>query len=727
MKTRTANRLRLGRMDVMMINLALLSAGLGAACKGPEQQPQAIEQAVTLNGFGDCASLEQYIKDTAVRQMRMQLDSEKPGNWGWWGGGEFAAAPGAAADKNGAAGSSAAAPSAYTTTNTQVKGVDEPDFMKNDGKRIFTLSGRTLFATQSWPPQSTRLAGSLLIEGYPSSMFLDAERNRVVVLSNVYLPREGSPDMDGGRGGVPVYPGACWDIGFGWGCGWGANSTKVTVVDVSRLEALAVVDEIYLPGSYSDARRVGSSVRLVLSDSFRWPADMKWYPSAPGNDPNWYSDKGAITAAIDALENENEKILRAYPIEKWLPPGQHVDHGKKVDLSYSCSDFYAANAPVRLGFITVATVNLDKPGAAPTRTSLVAEQGQIYASEQSLYVASWHWWWWPRIGQSDWFYIHKFDITDPDRARYVASGAVEGHILNQFSLDEYKGDLRVATTLSRRVPDPNNPQNRWGRLQSSSRVVVLGTAGGALYTKGQTPELAPGESMQSSRFVDDKGFVVTFRQVDPLFTLDLSNPGDPRKVGELTVPGFSTYIQPLDATHLITMGIYLPPPDPNNHTNWQERRMQLQIFDVGDLARPRQQFVQTVGSAYGWSEAAWEHKAFNYFPERGLLAIPFSDYLPVQGGNYWDSFTSDLRVFRVDLKSGFSPAGSINMKDIYVQYGINDWQWWYSPWIRRSVMASDDQNNEFVYAVADGALRVSNAAQLSTPLATVRFPPPRHP
>jgi len=713
---RTARRLAV--LDAAPLCAVLL----GAACSGAPAQPMPIQQAVKLEPFAGCADLEQYIKDTAVRQMRSDLDNEKPGRRGWWGRGVLAegdAVPGAAAS-----GSSAPAPTAFSTTNVQVKGVDEPDFMKNDGTRIFTLSARTLYATASWPPQSTHLAGSLVIEGYPSSMFLQADRDRVVVLSNVYLPREGV-EGEGGGGGLSPPGGswACWDPGFGWGCGYGANATKVTVVDVKNLEALTVVDEVYLPGNYANARRIGSSVRLVLSDGFRWPSDLKWWPTAPANDGTWWQNDRAVTAAIDALENDNERIIRAYPIDKWLPPGLRVKDGVKADLGYSCSDFYAANAPVRLGFITVATVNLDNPAAAPARTSLVAEQGQVYASATSLYVASWHWWWWPVLGQSDWFYLHKFDIQDPDRAAYVGSGSVEGRINDQFSMDEWNGDLRVATTLSRRVPDVQNPQNTWGLTEVSNRVVVLGEGGGGLRIKGQTEELAPGETIQASRFVGAKGFVVTFRQVDPLFTLDLSDPQNPRKVAALTIPGFSTYIQPIDDTHLLTMGVYLP-ADAQNHNGWTERRMQLQLFDVGDLRNPKQLFQQTVGSAYGWSEAAWEHKAFNWFPERKLLSIPFSDYLPSGYGNYWDAFVSDLRVFSVDVDKGITPVGALGLKDVYVNYGTWEWSWWWSPWVRRSVMASDADNNDFVYAVADGALRVANARSMDTPLATVLFPPP---
>ena len=269
-----------------------------------------------------------------------------------------------------------------------------------------------------------------------------------------------------------------------------------------------------------------------------------------------------------------------------------------------------------------------------------------------------------------------------------------------------------------------NPQNRWGTIQTSNRISVLGESAGQLSRIGQSPEIAVGESIYSSRFVGDRGFVVTFHQVDPLFTFDLSRPSDPRQVGELKVPGFSTYIQPLDANNLLTIGVYQPALT-GGSTNWSERRLQLSIFNVSDFSNPKQTFTQLVGTAYGWSDATYDHHAFNYFPERKLLAIPFSDYQASQL-DPWGQFTSDIRVFGIDTAAGITPRGSLTMKDTYVAGGTPDWYYWYSPWIRRSVMASDS-GIDYVYAVSDAGVRSALLSNLTAPLATVLFPkdPPK--
>jgi hypothetical protein len=251
-------------------------------------------------------------------------------------------------------------------------------------------------------------------------------------------------------------------------------------------------------------------------------------------------------------------------------------------------------------------------------------------------------------------------------------------------------------------------------IQTTNRVTVLGQDGGKLKLTGQSEELAKGERIFSSRFIGDKGFVVTFRQVDPLYTFDLSNPAAPRKVGELKIPGFSTYIHPIDANTLLTIGVYMP------ETGTGPRNLQLSLFDVSNFAAPKQTFTQIVGSSYGWSEAQSEHKAFNYFPERKMLAIPFSDYVS-SGTDPWGTFRSELKVFDVDAATGFKLRGSVSMKDVYVSAGTPSWAWYYSPWIRRSVMATD-MGTDYVYAITDAGIRAVTGSSLTSTLSTVVYP-----
>ncbi|WP_257451232.1 beta-propeller domain-containing protein [Archangium lipolyticum] len=682
------------------LGLALLGL-VGCGDKGDIPGNQPVQMKARLESFQSCEALESYIEDAAVLDMRTTLEQSKPSYWktrgGWFGGAEDSA--GAPAPSTGAPGGAPSAPNNHTGTNNQVAGVDEADFVKNDGTRIFVLSGQKLYAHRSWPAESLHAASALTLEGWPREMFLRGDK--VVVFSEVYEPR---PDMNGGKSsGSSCAPmGPCG--------GYGATHTKVTTVDVSNLDAPQVTGQLYLPGGYHNARMAGSSVRLVMRDQFRWPTGIRWWPDYS---QELWEDQDRLEKEIDKLKGQNEQLIRERALSDWLPEGRFKRPDGSVEtVGYDCGDFHKTNAPTRLGIVTVASIDLDAEAArAPGRTSLVAEPGEVYATESALYMATPHWWWWPEAGQKDHTYVHKLDLSQPHSTRYAASGTVEGHLLDQFSMDEHEGVLRVATTISSRVSELGNS---WGRLETTNRVATYAEEGGQLRLLGKSEELAKGERIFSARFLGDKGYVVTFRQVDPLFTFDLSDPAHPRKVGELKVPGFSTYIHPLGTTHLLTVGMNVP-----ENGDWSTRAVKLSLFDVTDPAHPREAFTQLVGTASGWSESLYNHKAFNYFPAKGLLAIPFTDWVrPSYGGDYWGGFVSDLRVFRVNPSTGFTPVGAISMKDVYQTNSSHLWSWTYSPAVRRSVMADD-----YVYAISDAGVRVSHVSNLATPLATVRFAP----
>lgn len=688
------------------------AAGALTGCGNQTPNPEPVQKRVSLTAFSGanaCTDLEQYLEDTAVLQMKTQLEAQRDQvpSWGWWGGGfgrgDIFAANDATAGRAESSAPPKAAPTDYTTTNNQVAGVDEADFVKNDGTRIFALSGNTLHAARSWPAADLSVRGTLKIEGYPQQMFLEGT-DRAVVFSTIYT----------------WYPlsNAAGDRCDSLDCGYhSSNTVKITVVDVSDLSNLKVTHEYRLPGHYNSARKVGSSVRLVMSDDFNFPSTVRWWPEVQNVNLWDPINKGRRIEEFNKLISSNEKIIRGMTLAELVPAGKITVNGQTSTVPHECSAFQKVNAPTRLGTVSVATLNLARPNQID-RSTIIAEPGEIYASQKNLYVATRHWWWWPAPGQRDTTYLHKFDISNPDAALYVASGTVDGHIVDQFSMDENsKGYFRIATTTMFRVPDTENPGNWWGRMETVNHVSVLAENAGSLDVIGQSEDLAKGERVMSSRFIEDKGFVVTFRQVDPLFTFDLSDPTRPTKLGELKIPGFSTYLHPIDANHLLTIGTYVPEPVNGVNPDWRQRALQLTIFDVSDMRNPRQAHTQLVGTSSGYSEAQHDHKAFNYFPAKKLLAIPFIDWnWNVTGDSYWSYFTSDLRVFSVDPVTGFSARGAISMKDLYQVERYSNWAYYWSPQVRRSVMADD-----FVYAISDSGIRVANINNLAAPLATTRF------
>lgn len=667
---------------------------------GPTQRAAALRQ---FEGAQACADAEQYIEDQAVAQMRAQIEAARDGKGGWGGWNPFFVRT-TTGEVLTAAGdtTTTAAPTEFTTTNLRTAGVDEADIVKNDGTRIVALSGQRLHVVQSWPPEQMHGQGSLAIEGWPRELFLDGH-DRAVVLSSV--------DTSYARIGFDAVICPLDGCGRDW-----VSRTKITEVDLADPAAPRVVRELYLPGRYSAARKIDRSVRLVLTDPLHYPADVRWFPAW---DDKLWADPERLKAAWNQLIVDNERLIRAPALAAWLPAAQLGSGAQAQPLPHACTDLARVNAPTRQGLVTVATWQLGSGTLA--RSSVLAEGGTVYASARHLYVVTPRWWSWPEIGQTDQSYIHQFDITSPERAEYRASGMVEGTIGDAFALDEAaSGHLRVVSTLLRRVPNPADPKDTWGRLETAARITVLEPrtdAGGALLAEvGRTPDMAPGERVMSSRILGSRGFVVTFRQVDPLFTVDLADPTAPKVLGELKVPGFSSYLHPIGENHLLGIGTYVPEPTPGAPVDWTDRGMQIAIFDVSDLARPRQTFVHRVGTVWGSSEAQWDHRAFTWLASRGLLALPYTSW-EWQNGNWFDGrLRSEVQLYRVDAAQGITPLGALGLGDMAREHTGQDWRWIEQAYARRSIIADD-----WLYAVSDIGIRVAPIGELGKPAATAMF------
>ena len=639
-----------------LIALSLLAFSCG---DNPED---GIRDDVSLQGFRSCSELEDYIKAQAIKDMNAQIDALIKGLYDTRGPG-LPTLPGAEP-----VGAPVPAPAPreaqdFTTTNTQEKDVDEADFVKNDGSRAFVLHDRQLVKLDTWPPESTRIAWATSLEGYPIEMFL--EGNRVAVFSRV--------------GGALPYART-------------TNSLKITVLDVGGVDP-AVVYELYLQSGYVSSRRVGSTIRVVSTGELRGP-QLTYYL-------DYYStDREALRRAYEKLRNRNIDVIKSSTIEDWLPPSVEVVGGRSRTVRPDCTLFHASTAPTTLGLTTVTSLNLARLDAGALFTSLLSPADEVYASKQSLYVTMRHYWRPGTRTDQQHTYIHKFDTaSDPLHVRYVASGGVPGLIADQFSLSESNGSLRVATT-----------QRRLGSVTNG--VHVLQAQGGRLEQVGVVAGLAPTEQLYSSRFLDDRGYLVTYRVVDPLFTIDVSDPRQPRQVGELKVPGFSTYLHPIDRDHLLAIG--RETADTGNG-GVRVIGLALSIFDVSDFANPRQMHKQVFGTWGSSSDAEHDHKAFNYFPARGVLAIPFSDWTASRARG----FQSTLELFRVSLAGGIVPAGSVDHSDLNRPAAYQGYPWPYSPRVQRSIMMED-----FVYSISMGGVKVSAIDNPGRTLVALTLPDP---
>jgi uncharacterized secreted protein with C-terminal beta-propeller domain len=317
----------------------------------------------------------------------------------------------------------------------------------------------------------------------------------------------------------------------------------------------------------------------------------------------------------------------------------------------------------------------------------------VYASTTGLYVATQRWTpppaspdQVPPLGSTA---IHRFDTSDARSTSYSASGGVPGYILNQWAISEYKGVLRVASTQS--------PEWWAGgqRTQSESYVTTLAERGGALVELGRVGGLGKGETIQGVRMIDDTGYVVTFRQTDPLYTVDLSNPTAPRVLGELKILGYSAYLHPLGGDLLLGVG---------QDATDQGRQLgtQLSIFDVSDPSKPLRLHQRRLAQNSS-SDAEWDHHAFLYWAPRKLAVLPIRTYRD-------PPFLGALG-FQLDRDAGISPVGRI----------AHDWGDAYLGAIERSVVVGDR-----IFTVSSLGVKASDLATFADRgRAEFPQPPPR--
>jgi hypothetical protein len=344
--------------------------------------------------------------------------------------------------------------------------------------------------------------------------------------------------------------------------------------------ALKVARTLTLDGSYVNARQNGATARIVLSST-----------------PRAYALAGARGRASG-----------------WLPRSRFAS---RISGRHRTRTMVACRAVRRpptfsgLGTVSILTIDLDKGLWEVDADAVMTDAQTVYGSTGHLYVATQRWID-PQTSPSDLptttTLIHRFDVSDPDRTTYEASGSVPGYLLNQYSLSEQGGDLRVASTA-----DPVWWQGQQ-RGSSQSSVTVLRRDGATLAPIGRVSGLGQGQRIYSVRFIGDVGYVVTFRQVDPLYTIDLSNPTAPKVLGELELLGYSAYLHPIADDLLLGVGQDATPEG-------RTKGVQVSLFGVGDPAHPRLLAQHALGAASS-SQVEFDSHAFLYWAPRRLVVLP---------------------------------------------------------------------------------------------------------
>ena len=516
------------------------------------------------------------------------------------------------------AGGSARSGTSYSGTNVQVAGVDEADVVKTDGAYIYTVT-----SNYSRVPGEVSVA---IVRAYPPASAAVVSEIPVEsgYVHGLFVSGDRLAVIEGGWSILPLMPGP------GRYPYW-RGDTRVLVYDVSDRAAPALVRNVTVTGSYIGARMIGDEAYVVVQDYL------------------YLGDAGLVMPTV------------------WTD-------GAARNLTYADVRYFndSGGSNVETSVLALNLTSTDPP----TVESFLTRGGyQLYMSAENLYISGIEWDYGPdRRVWSETSTVHKVAVSGAD-VRYLCSVRVPGTILNQFSMDEHDGYLRVATTLGQWTPE--------GR-DTSAAVFVFDAA---LNPTGNLTGLAPGERVFAARFLGDRAYLVTFRQVDPLFVLDVSDPTAPRVLGYLKIPGVSDYLHPYDATHLIGVG-------QESTDGGRLQGVKLSLFDVADVEHPAEAARYVIGAAGGpveewaYSEALYDHKAFLFIPARDLVVIPISIWS-------WDGTNSTgsqgAYVLSVTPQAGFTLRATITHGDPGVEKGRGDDQ------VRRSLYIGD-----YLYTVSNG-------------------------
>jgi len=470
----------------------------------------------------------------------------------------------------------------YSKTNIQVEGVDEADIVKTDGEYIYIVSGGNVTIVKAYPPEGAKVLSKISLNdnSYIMGIFINGDKLAIFVNEYGIYPLYAGTVVNDSSGSseaanetttgdeptrVPepieptIMPAIIWE----------PPTTSIKVYDISDRENPVLTRDFSVDGNYFSSRMIGDYVYVVATQyTFFVETDIVL--------PRIHSD------------NETEVI-----------PANDIYYYNFSDTSYS--------------FTTIVALNIQNDAQEPTHeTILVGGTSAIYVSQNNIYLT------FPdypmQENETMTTSIQRIKI-DKQAITFAASGEVPGYILNQFSMDEYSGYFRIATTT-------NNFNWRTFAEEATSKnnVYVLNMN---LNVVGKLEDLAPGERIYSTRFMGDRCYLVTFRNVDPLFVIDLKEPTAPKVLGQLKVTGYSGYLHPYDEDHIIGIGKETT-YDATEDFAWYQG-LKISLFDVSDVSNPVEVAKYEIGDRGTDSPVLWDHKALLFDRARNLLVIPVTE------------------------------------------------------------------------------------------------------
>ncbi len=714
-------------MAMLMVSLFFTAGCLGALEEEveipdidiPMDWKKIVQRPVTtpdLVEFDDCDDLENRLKDVILEDYRIQLlQAVEEQYYYFWDDMILEDGMMAEADDSATGGSSPPTTTRrvegtdFSGTNNQESGVDEADVVKTDGYYIYFLNGKKLEIMGV--PEFGELVyqSNTTIEGNPQSMLLDGDR--LVVISSV-----SSWNIPASN---PLYQAMEWDEEYS---SWRTYSlTKFSVFDISDRSDIELERELFIEGSYITAREVDGTIRTVTHAWMETRGLSSWLDLPEGYWSLDYDNPLRLQIREEVAYQtmlENEEVIADMSLSD-LVPRIYERQGDSV-LTHSitnddCASFVAPQDGFSRGINSIFSFDITAADFDFEADHIIGNYPLVYSSADALILAekSWDsWWFWNSDDSDEATNIHMFDISDPGTTEYIASGRVDGTIQDQFSLSEYQGVIRVAST-----------EGQWGRWwladpePMTSNVVTLqpttdATGHTTLEQIGIVEGIAPNETIWSARFVEDRAYIVTFENMDPLWTIDLSDPTNPVIMGELKIPGVSTYIHPISEDTLLTIGMGPADLETGEGLDWSNVR--LSLFDVSDFTNPLETTTLTISPVedennpcWSWSnsEATYEHKAFQYWAPKSMLAVPMNTYT----SGYYDyetrtytecprEWVSKLMITNV-TETSLTSYGEVDHSEFY----DSEQYWWNSYNIRRSIFMGN-----YIYAISANGITATN-------------------
>lgn len=574
----------------------------------------------------------------------------------------------------------------YSKTNIQVAGVDEADIIKNDGKYIYALTYNKVFIVDAFPAEGMKVISEIQFNDDESVNQIFVNGNMLVVFTNKYLNYDWgcrgdvcimeseigtSGSVSKGAEATDVVSSKVAETSIMAPYYYGGSWTNVYIYDISDRENVRLEKTIEIDGNYINSRMIDDYVYLISNKNINLDNPVPPLYRLNGNEIKtavadvyyWgYPDSNYVFTSVSAINIENGQLdsktfLTGYSSSLYVSEKNiYLTSPKSMDYAIYSEKYFNEVAFPLLPEEASLTEIINSNDDVYTKMSRVQEliydkslklsgkekeifDGQFKKLQENFEI---------KISkETEKTLIHKISINE-DAINFEDTGEVPGTVLNQFSMDEHEGYFRIATTTG-----------NW-RDTSLNHLYILDEN---LNIVGSVEDLAKGERIYSARFLGDKVYMVTFRQVDPLYVIDAENPENPEVLGYLKVTGYSSYLHPYDETHIIGIGMEAS----------EEGRVQglkIALFDVSDFENPKEASKFDLSNklpgkySYSHSDALYDHKAFLFSRDKGILVIPVSissyseDY---STSDYWQgAYVFNINSESIDYKGRISHYESEN-------------------------------------------------------------------